>query len=136
MDESVGPNFGAVVGVVELFEGELPFDADEEVEEVFVVLADVVDVGAEAEDVTDKDAPPGEIPCPYPCRASPVAPTAVTARSTAPLLPTFSLPICKLGLQNYQYLEYQNLVIFNKRQISTAEWLSNKETLMGVAERA
>ena len=102
MDESAGPNFGAVVGVVEVFEGELPFDADEAVEEFFVVFADVVDVGAEADDVTDKDAPPGDIPCPYPCRASPVAPTAVTARSIAPFLPTFSLPICKLGPQKYQ----------------------------------
>lgn len=52
--------------VVEFCEEAPPFAAVEAVLEVALDFADVVEVDAGEAEPTDNDAPPGEIPCPYP----------------------------------------------------------------------
>ncbi len=84
-----------MVEVVEPFEA-VPLDAAE-VDAVELGLG-AAEVGAAVE-ATGNDAPPEEIPCPYPWKASPIEPTAATARTMKPFLPTFSLPIRKPRLQ-------------------------------------
>lgn len=86
--------------MVEPFEA-VPLDAAEvDAVELGLGAAEVgaAEVGAAVE-ATGNDAPPEEIPCPYPWKASPIEPTAATARTMKPFLPTFSLPIRKPRLQ-------------------------------------